>query len=188
MNLKVFALFAFLPFFGFANAQDDSGIIHGKNYSFTLTAPKGWVLDDKSGRSQGLQAVFYPNGSSWKDGSAVMYENVHQKSDPTKDTIKTVIDDDISDFKQASRTVKTVDADPIPTRTDTRSANKKAVVKYFIDDQNGTNEAVAYVDEKDVVVMLVLSARNQQSFKASFPAFKEFVGSYFFLGTAPVHQ
>src|SRR6185295_8947918 len=73
---------ALMLFCTVAAAQNDSGIIYGKNYSFALMAPKGWVLDTTSGRQQGLQAVFYPNGSSWKNGAAVMYANVYQKTDP----------------------------------------------------------------------------------------------------------
>ena len=46
----------------------NSGIIYGENHAFTLTAPTGWVLDNTSGAKQGLQAVFYPEGSSWQKG------------------------------------------------------------------------------------------------------------------------
>src|SRR6266851_2782414 len=123
-------LFALAFFCGVASGQDDSGIIFGKNYSFTLTAPKGWVLDNTSGRSQGLQAVFYPKGSSWKTGAAVMYANVYQKSDPTKESLQTIIANDVTQFKKDSSDLKVVDADAIPTRTDARSKDKKAIVKY----------------------------------------------------------
>lgn len=56
-----------------AAKEANSGLIFGKNHAFVLTAPTGWVLDNKSGVTQGLQAVFFPAGSSWKDGAAVMY-------------------------------------------------------------------------------------------------------------------
>ena len=162
-------------------AQDDSGIIYGKNYSFALTAPKGWVLDTTSGRQQGLQAVFYPNGSSWKSGAAVMYPSVLQKADPARESLESVI------ANEDSPNLKVVDADAIPTRTDARSKDKKATVKYFTGDRNGNSEAVAYLDEGNLVVMLVLSTRSQKDFETSLPAFKEFVDSYFFLGAKAVH-
>jgi len=167
-------------------AQDDSGIIYGKNYSFALSAPKGWVLDTTSGRQQGLQAVFYPNGSSWKNGAAVMYASVVQKTDPTKESLESVIANDVAGFKKDSPNLKIVDADAILTRTDARSKDKKATVRHFTGDSNGNSEAVAYVDEGNLVVMLVLSARSQKDFDGSLPAFKEFVGSYFFLGAKVV--
>ncbi len=174
---------------GLAQAQDDreSGIIYGKNYSFTLTAPRGWVLDDSSGRGQGVQAVFYPKDSSWKNGAAVMYASVYQKIDPNKESVQTVIANDIAEYKKNSAELKVVDAEPVLTRTDARSKDKKATVKYFTGDRNANAEAVAYVDEGKVVVMLVLSARSQKDFDSSLPAFKDLVGSYFFLGEAVVH-
>jgi len=187
MILKLSVLVALVLLCSAAYAQDDSGIIYGKNYSFALTAPKGWVLDTNSGRQQGLQAVFYPKGSSWKNGAAVMYANVYQKNDPTKESAQTVIANDVADFKKDSPSLKVVDADSMPTRTDARSKDKKATVKYFTGDRNGNSEAVAYVDEGNLVVMLVLNARSQKDFEDSLPAFKEFVGSYFFFGAAVVH-
>ena len=186
MVRQISLIVVLMLFFTAASAQDDSGIIYGKNYSFALTAPKGWVLDITNGRQQGLQAVFYPKGSSWKNGAAVMYANVYQKTDPTKESLQTIIANDVADFKKESPNLKVVDAEAIPTRTDTRSKDKRATVKYFTADRNGNSEAVAYVDEGNLVVMLVLNARSQQDFEASLPAFKEFVGSYFFLAPAVV--
>jgi hypothetical protein len=187
MIRRISILFALLIFCGAASAQDDSGIIYGKNYSFTLTAPKGWVLDTTSGRQQGLQAVFYPKGSSWKNGAAVMYANVYQKSDPSKESVQAIIAHDVTEFKKGSANLKVVATDAIPTRTDARSKDKMATVKHFTGDGTGNSEAVAYIDEGTLVVMLVFSARSQKDFEGSLPAFKEFVGSYFFLGAAVVH-
>jgi hypothetical protein len=184
---QISVIVALMLFCTAVSAQDESGIIYGKNYSFALTAPKGWVLDTTSGRQQGLQAVFYPKGSSWKNGAAVMYANVYQNTDPTKESLQTIIANDVADFKKESPNLKVVDADAIPTRTDVRSIDKKATVKYFTGDRNGNSEAVAYVDEGNLVVMLVFNARSQKDFEDSLPAFKEFVGSYFFLGAAVVH-
>ncbi len=172
---------------GVVAAQDDSGIIDGKNYSFTLTAPKGWVLDNTSGRGQGLQAVFYPKGSSWKNGASVMYANVYQKMDPIKESLQTVIANDVAEYKKNSADLKVADAESIPTRTDARAKDKKAMIKYYTGDRNANSEAVAYIDEGNVVVMLVLTARMKGDFDSSLPAFKELIGSYFFLGAAVVH-
>lgn len=178
----------------FAEAQErsggggGSGIIYGKNYAFTLTAPKGWVLDDTSGRSQGLQAVFYPEGSSWDKGAAVMYANVYLKRDSKEESLEKVIAGDVADYKKRSAKLKVTDAEPLPTRRDERVKDKKAAVKYFTGDENGNDEAVAYIAEGQVVVMLALTARTKKDFESSLPAFKELVGSYFFLGGRVVSQ
>jgi hypothetical protein len=170
-----------------AHAQEksqkgDSGIIYGENHAFTLTAPKGWVLDNTSGRTQGLQAVFYPEGSSWQKGAVVMYANVYQKKDIKKESLETVIAGDVAEYKNRSAELSVTDAEPLTTTKDKRVKGKKATIKYFTGDAHGNDEAVAYIDEGKVVVMLVLSARNKKDFESSLPAFKELVGSYFFLG------
>ncbi len=189
MMRKVAILFLLTIFCGLTAAQDngDSGIIFGEHYSFTLTAPKGWVLDNGSGKGQGLQAVFYPKGSSWKNGAAVMYANVYQKRDPGKESLQTVIAGDVAEYQKESPKLTVVDADRIPTRKDERSKGKEANIKYFAGDRNGNYEAVAYINEGKVVVMLVLTTRSKNDFGSSLSAFKELVGSYFFLGEAVIH-
>jgi len=53
--------------------EEGNGIVYGSDYAFGLTAPKGWMLDNESGVSQGMHAVFYPKGGSWKGSTIVAY-------------------------------------------------------------------------------------------------------------------
>ena len=185
------ALLAFAPVC--AAAQDrkqdgggggaDSGILYGRDYSFVVKAPKGWVLDDASAKSQGLDAVFYPAGSSWKESAVVMYVGIGRKAGE-KDTIDGVIARDIIDFKKAAPGLKVIDAQAIPLSR----GKERVVVKYFIDTERGTHEAVAYIDESKVVVMLVLSSKTKERFESSLPALKELAASYFFLSDGPTIQ
>jgi hypothetical protein len=158
----------------------DSGILYGSDYSFVVKAPKGWVLDDASAKSQGLDAVFYPAGSSWKESAAVMYVGIGRKVSE-KDSIDGVIARDITDFKKAAPGLKVIDAQAMPLAR----GKERVVVKYFIDAEGGTHEAVAYVDESKVVVMLVLSSKTKERFESSLPALKELAASYFFLSDSP---
>ena len=52
------------------------GIVYGPKAAFNIGAPKGWVLDNESGASQGLPCVLYPKGSSWSDAKTVMYAKI----------------------------------------------------------------------------------------------------------------
>src|SRR5689334_7677629 len=40
-------------------------IVYGPKAAFNITAPEGWVLDNQSGKSQGLPCVLYRKGQSW---------------------------------------------------------------------------------------------------------------------------
>jgi hypothetical protein len=163
----------------------NSGIIYGQDHAFTLTAPTGWVLDNTSGVSQGLQAVFYPEDSSWQKGTVGMYANAYHKKDVKEEPLEKVIADDIAEYKKKSPEIRVKNAEPLPTREDARAKGKKATIKYFTGDASGNYEAVAYIDEGKVVVMLVLTARNEKDFESSLSSFKELVGSYLFLGDKP---
>ncbi len=52
------------------------GIVYGPKAAFSISAPKGWVLDNESGVNQGLPCVLYPKGESWADARTVMYAKI----------------------------------------------------------------------------------------------------------------
>jgi|SRR5271157_1248148 len=157
--------------------EDNGGIVSGKDHAFGIVAPAGWVLDNTSAVPEGLHAVFYPKGGSWKRSPVVMYANAVHKGVATTRPLRAIIADDVSTFNKKSKT---------PTITDepaliTMKAEKKSVVKRFEDPSRNLYEVVAYIDEPKVVVMLVLSADSAESLTAALPAFKDLVGSYFFI-------
>ena len=158
-----------------SNKDSNSGIIYGKNHAYALTAPKGWVLDNKSGVSQGLHAVFYPQNSSWKDGVSVMYANVWEKKS-AEQTVNVIITSDIAEFKKKSPDLKVEDAKAIEL-----GKGKTATVRHFSNDTNGNSEAIAYIEEEKVVVLIILTSRTKKDFESSLSAFQELVGSYSFL-------
>lgn len=158
-----------------AGDDDNSGIIYGTDHAFVLTAPDGWVLDNASGVAQGLHAVFYPKGSSWKASPVVMYANVARKKSE-KDALETIIESDIADFKRQSPDLKVEDAEA------PAGSGKNVSIKYFAGDKFHNHEAVAYIGESKVVVMLVLSSKTKKGFDDALPAFKQLISSYHFLG------
>jgi hypothetical protein len=174
----LFLPIAILVIFATAQAQSsgDSGIIYGKDHAYALTAPKCWVLDNKAGMKDGLYAVFYPEGSSWANGTVVMYTNVGSKD--ANQTVDGFILGDINQFKRESPNIKITDADAV-----TLEKGKKALVRYFTGDANGNFEAVGYIDEPKVVLMVVLTSRNKKDFDSALPAFHDLLKSYRFISS-----
>ena len=127
---------------GFSQKPDapDGALFFGQNYSFTLNEPPGWSMDSETAKSQGLQAVLYPKGSSWKTAAAAMYVRVIYKNE-SKDTVEKVISNDISDFLQLSKESKVSDSPTLATRD-----RKAAIVKVFYDAANKNYESVAFID------------------------------------------
>lgn len=154
----------------------DGSILIGHDYSFILKEPAGWLLDGKSGKAQGVDAVIYREGESWKTGVAVMYARVIPKDSKERETIEKVIENDVNEFKNANGMSRVSDGTPLTTRD-----KKNVRVKDFYDAENKNFETVAYIDERKVVVIIVLTARQKEDFDKALAAFKSLVGSYFFV-------
>ena len=163
--------------FGQEATQDSSdyntGLVYGSDHAFFLTAPHGWVLDNSSGVPDGLYAVFYPRGGSWRESEAVMYANTSSKSTEGNETVDKVMAYDMQQFKTEHPGIEITDSETLLTKD-----GKKAFVRIFDYSQH---EAVAYIDEETIVSMIVLSARTEEAFQSAFPAFKELVASYSFV-------
>lgn len=153
--------------------ESESGIVYGKDFAFIISAPRGWVMDTRKPVAQNIYAVFYPKGSSWDNGISVMYITLRIKDHARKETLESVINNDIRNQKADSPRLRVKSAPTLPT-----AGHKLATVKLFSGDANGNHEAVAYVDEKDCVVVLVLTSRDNSHYDAAFPAFRRLVASY----------
>lgn len=112
-------------------------------------------MDSEVARSQGLQAVLYPTGSSWKQAVVVMYARVIHK-DEKQATIEKVISDDIDDFLRLSKESTVVDSPSLERRD-----KKKGISKAFYDAANKNYECVTFIDEAKVVVIIALSSRDK---------------------------
>src|SRR5947208_10127236 len=52
------------------------GVVRGRKAAFEVSAPEGWVLDNESGKDQGMPCVLYRKGSSWADAKTIMYAKI----------------------------------------------------------------------------------------------------------------
>ena len=165
------------------SATGGSGMLYRKDHVFWLTPPPGWILDNSSGVSQGLQAVFYRRGGSWKQSASVMYANGVHKDIEAKQTFEQFIADDSLTFLKRNPNVRIFSAAELPT-----AKGQVAVIKRYVYSQY---EAVAYIDEPKVVVLIVLTCRSKDDFDSSYSAFKTLVGSFWFITedvTFPEHK
>jgi hypothetical protein len=154
--------------------SSSNGLVYGSGHSFMISAPIGWVLDNSSGVNQGLHAVFYPKGSTWKDSITVMYVNTAERK--PDESLDDFIKGDTDNFKEkGSSNIKIQNAEPIKTKD-----GKTAQVRHFRGDQWGNSESVAYIQENKIIVMIVLTSRTDSDFQKSLSAFRSLVESYQF--------
>jgi hypothetical protein len=120
-----------------------------------------------------IRCVFYPRGEKWSSAPTVMYVNpLHGHGTKTR-TVSALMAEDEKSFKKNSPRGKVTDGGTIQT-----SGKKTAVVRYFSHDGGPAHEAVAYVPEAELVMLLVLSSKTPQGFQGALPAYREMVQSY----------
>ena len=194
MKILSFGLIAALAASFFAHAQQTSpstkeegggkakdgncGLLYGKGHSLTFCAPESWILDNGIMNDEGIYAVFYPVGSNWKEAKesgTIMYINVVAK---TSDTIvETMMDADANEVKRNAPSTVVTKGEPIAI------GDLSAQTLRFAPSAFSRFEAVAYLGEDKVLVMFVVSSRNEAIFRKDYPAFVRLVQSYKFLSS-----
>jgi hypothetical protein len=155
-----------------AASKDLSGLVYGPNVAFWINFPKDWVRDTEIAKKFNIPVVLCPRGSSFQNAYAIMYANFISKE--KNSSLDSVIKADIDKFKQKDPAIKVLAGKTLKT-TD----NKTATVQIFQSTLAAQKaEAVAYIEENKVFVILVLSAQSQKGFITAFPLFEELVGSY----------
>ncbi len=153
-------------------------VIEGDDHLFMVSAPDGWVLDDTSGMGSRIRCVFYPKGQKWSTAPTVMYVNpLHGYGAKTR-TVSTLMSEDEKAFKKRAPRGTVTEAGTIAT-----TGKKAAHVRYFSDDGGPPHEAVAYVPESELVMLLVLSSRTPQGFQQALGAYHKLVESYAWVGS-----
>jgi hypothetical protein len=150
------------------------GIVYADGIAFSIAAPTGWVLDNHSGVQQGLPAVLYPEGSSWKDAATVMYPNAARRTADRK--LTAFIAEDLDRYRAAAPDLRVETLEPQALRD-----GRKAEIRKLTEKSLGNVEAVAYLEEPGHFILLVLSTRSEDDFAKALPAFRELLGSYEYL-------
>jgi hypothetical protein len=153
-----------------------SGILYGKDHVYEVTAPPGWVLDNRAGAEEGLHAVFYPERGSWRESRAVMYTST-DRLDPGQ-SLAAFIEHELDEFSAgAGGMVRVKVGAPVTT-----ASGARAEVRHLSGDRWGNRESIAYFDAAPIVAMVVLTSRDDSEFASSAAAFDRLVSSYRFLG------
>lgn len=156
-----------------ANSVAQTGLLFGKDHAFTMTAPDGWVLDNKSGMKQGLHMVFYPRGFTLQNTPVFAYGH----SAPLDGDIQT-IEDLVKSIVQHFKDDGSADITASKEMTLPLSKGKAAEVYFYSGDRWGNYEAAGYVLERKTINFLVLSSRGEKSFVDNIGKFYEILKSY----------
>jgi tetratricopeptide (TPR) repeat protein len=134
-----------------------SGSVYGPKAGFNISAPEGWVIDTESGKGQDLPCVLYPKGSSWSDAKTVMYAEM---ASPQWEGVNAFV----------AMAIKEMKAKHGPPKEKIASGKTKDGHDYFINEYPATKnysqwERVGYIQLPEAVAYIVLSSRNQASYR-----------------------
>jgi hypothetical protein len=140
-----------------AQENNPAGIVHGPKAGFNISAPEGWVVDNEAGKNQGIPCVLYPKGSSWTDAKTVMYAKL---ASPQYEGVNVFVAWAIKEMKAKHGKPKEKIA----------SGKTQDGHDYFINEYPATKtysqwERVGYIQTPRGVAFIVLSSRDQASYR-----------------------
>jgi hypothetical protein len=176
---RLFAVFSLLILISlkiFAQDSIRTGLLYGFNNAYYLSAPIGWVMDNESGKEEGLTAVFYPKSSSWAEGETVMYSTFINFDTTKNESVADIIKGDSLKLKEHSSEIVISRQKPV-----TIGKTKKVAVMAYSSEKDKYYENVAYIPEKKGVVLIVISSHNKNGCINHHKEFEALVKSYRFL-------
>jgi hypothetical protein len=149
------------------------GIVYGPKAAFNISVPKGWVLDNESGANQGMPCVLYPKGSSWSDAKTVMYAKIASTQF-----------EDVNAF--VAMAIKEMQKTHGAPKEKIASGKTRDGHDYFINEYPATKsysqwERVAYVQLPRAVAYIVLSSRDEASYRKDSGALQEVLKTFTYL-------
>ena len=172
-SLGVLWLMAVLTAAVAAQNKYPGGIVYGPKAAFNIAAPEGWVLDNESGAEQGLPCVLYPKGESWADARTVMYAKIASTQYEDADKFAAV----------AIKQMESTHGKPKEKIEKGKTGDGQA---FFINEYPATKtysqwERVAYVQLPKAVAYIVLSSRDEASYRKDAPALREVLKTFAYL-------
>jgi len=166
---------------GISTTKPGCGMSFGTSYIFQYCAPKGWTLDNSTEYLPGASTSIYPDGSNWdsaKQTGTIMYITTFNKPND-KYTVEKGMAFDARDTKKSSKFPGLIVKRGEPIKL----GDLSVPVQLFAPGPFYRYEASAYIDSPRVIIMFVMSSKNEDTFKRDFPAFVQFVQSYTFMSS-----
>ncbi len=178
MRTMILSVMASCMLFANAQAQEERSIlVNQQGSAYAVTAPDGWLANKDVAGEMGLGAAFHLEGTVWETTGAFIFVNTTSLVG-SGDNIYDLMSYDIDMYKISSPGIQINDGGGITVNR----GKGNATVMHMINAKANTYEAVAYIDEGDVVPFFVFSASSQAEFDKYMPAFKGLVESYKYYG------
>jgi hypothetical protein len=168
----VFALSAFL-----VCAQDGkNGFIEGDGWAYLISAPKGWVWDGVSLRYQGIQGLFYKEGTMFSPSKLHIYISPAMKKKGEPATLDEFIKTDEAAFMKSGDGNRVSDLEPYSSGLD-----YKFILKDFDDKGEAYYQTIAYYEGDTAFFLFILFCRSSAERDRERSSFFELLDSFTYL-------
>lgn len=138
---------------------------------FEFIPPKGWTFDQEHAAEADAVVIFYPEGSAWQDAKSVIYLKVAGKKEG--ESVADLMAADSLRLEQEFPGVR------INTAPSLRTVDgKTAPVRHISGTKNGKRQAIAYIDDTESVITLILVARGGEAFEGALDPFEFLTGAF----------
>jgi hypothetical protein len=151
-------------------------VLEPNRYSYTFGVPKGWDYSFEQAQGFGIRLVFFPEHGSFRESNSTIYVNELCKSACTGMTQQS-IDKIIQDSREDSPALRVATEPPIKIKQ-----GGKAIVRLLTGarDPRQAKEALAFIEHKDAIVLVVLTTQDASNWTVDYAAFQEMVSSHRF--------
>jgi len=161
------------PAAGHSASEFVGGVVNGKGHLYKLIAPKGWQMDTKSGLVRGIPVIFTPPNLAGPDYPAVLYSQIMQRNGRGLDEL-------VRGLVNMMRPGAELPDDFVQPAI-SLSAKRQVLVRKLPPSADGSRELVAFIEEKDWLVLVILAADTEADAASVRPAFESLVRSYNFV-------
>lgn len=154
-------------------------LVQNEGFGFYIDRPTDWQLDEKTAKKIGVAALFLPDGYSFARAPAVIYASSYKKEEGKSYSMTDFIGSDYDRYKNKRPEIRMKEMGQVPTRN-----NRKAILVAYFDAAGGpqSHEVVAYIEDKLITAVVVLSTDHKDRINIYLPVFNKMVASYNFHG------
>jgi hypothetical protein len=144
---------------------------YGKDWSFAVTVPEGWVGECSAEETHGVTVALWPEGAKWPEAPGLLYVTTTRRNGRPLSEVMSA--DQAEYLRHAPGGSVTPDA-PVAL------ARLKLSVPVVRTEAaaNGRAELIAYGETPNVVVLMVLTAENAAALDSRREDFVRFVRSF----------
>ncbi len=173
---KKAALFLCMAFTALSLSAQAGGLIEGKGWAFLVSAPEGWVWDATTLRHQGVQGLFYKQGTKFSPSSLHMYITPTGKKAGEAAGFGDFIEADETMFMKTDPTNVVKDLAPYSS-----GVKYDFTIKDFDDPTEGFYQSIAYYDGEGAYFIFVLFCRSARERERERTAFLELLDSFTYI-------